>query len=375
MRILMVIGNFYPVVGGTEKQCFELSAALASMGHQVSVLTRNPSSLPQQETVSGFEIRRINVFGPIIMDSLIFMFGVFKEILLSKRPDIIHVHMVSSFSLAVLAAAGIRNIKTVFSISGGKDLNEFSMSSKTFAGKIKLFFLSKVHLDILVKNSQTYQWLKKEGSPKWKLRLFKNGVDTFKYNVPLIDEKMKAKEKTGAFGFNFLFVGRLSKEKRVKEFIEIFAEVCAQESAKKINLLIVGEGPCGQEIRDAVSSLGLKDRVFLYGRQYELKDYYHACEVFVLPSISEGLSNSMLEAMSCGLAVAASRVGGACELIKDGENGCLFDPLNRKEIKECLKKAVDCPDIKEMGKINRKIAVENYSMNIVAKELLSIYGE
>lgn len=371
----MVTSNFYPTVGGTEKQCFELSTALASAGYEVCVLTRNTGRLAKHENISGFKIKRIRVFGPLFIDSLIFAIGVFKEILLGFRYDIIHVHMISSFALAVIAAARIRNIKTIFSISGGRDLNEITMSTKTFVGKIKLFFLSKISINVIVKNFQTYQWLKKGGYSKWKLRLFKNGVDTLKYNVPLIDEKMKAKEKTGVFGFNFLFVGRLSKEKRIREFIEIFAEICEQENLKTINLLIVGEGPCESEIKQVISKLELKEKVFLFGKQYELRDYYHACEVFVLPSISEGLSNSMLEAMSCGLAIVASRVGGACDLIKDNENGYLFEPLNRKEIKECLKKVIDCPDIKEMGKINRKIVVENYSMNVVTRELLSIYGE
>ncbi|MEW5951061.1 MAG: glycosyltransferase family 4 protein [Elusimicrobia bacterium] len=375
MKILMVISNFYPKVGGTEKQCFELSCALSAAGHQVTVFTRNTGGLAFEEEISGFKIKRAKVFGPLFFDSILFMIAVFREIVFGPKADIIHVHMISSFALAVLAAAKIRKIKTVFSVSGGKDLNEFTMSKKNFFGRIKLFIIKKSKMKILAKNSQVFQWLKSENLGKWEIILFKNGVDTLKYNVPLLDEKQKAKEKIGAFGFNFLFVGRLSWEKRIKEFLEVFAELISEEPSKKFNFIIVGDGPCKKDLEQAVVSLGIQKRVFILGQKYELRDFYFAGEVFVLPSISEGLSNSMLEAMSCGLALAASKNGGASEIIKNGENGCLFDPLNRKEIKNCLKQLLSCPDIKDMGKINRKIASEQFSMTVVAKELSLIYGD
>lgn len=375
MKILMVISNFYPRIGGTEKQCFELSSALASAGHQVEVFTRNYSNLPESESISGFTVKRVYTAGPLFLDSLIFAFKAFWRAAFGSACDVVHVHMISSFAIGVFAAARLRGIKAVFSVSGGKDLNEFTMSASTMAGRIKLAVLRLMPVEILVKNAQTLHWLKENGSPRWKLVLFKNGVDTLKYSLPFLDEKRRAKEKLNVFGLNFLFVGRLSPEKRIKEFLEIFAELVAEESRKDFNLLIVGEGPMEAELRETVSALGLGGRVFIFGKSYELREFYHASEVLILPSVSEGLSNSMLEAMSCGLAVAASKVGGAAELIKDGENGCLFEPLNLKAIKSCLKSLLDCRELKDVGDRNRKIVTEKYAMPVVIRELLEIYGD
>ncbi len=375
MKILMVISNFYPHVGGTEKQSFELSSALASMGHEVEVFTRNTGSLPELEDIGGFKIKRVKTFGPLFLDSLIFLVKVFWRVAFGEPFDVVHAHMVSSFAISVFLAAKIRKVRAVFSVSGGKDLNEFTMSKETLFGKIKLAILRLMPLKILVKNNQTFKWLMESGYSKWKIKNFKNGVDTLKYRIPLIDEKRRAKERIGVFGFNFLFVGRISPEKRIKEFIEIFSDIVCCEERKDFNLIVVGDGPMLDEIRKVVSSLGLENRIFIFGKKYELYDFYFASEVFILPSISEGLSNSMLEAMSCGLAVAGSKVGGTIELIKNGENGCLFEPLNKKEIISCLKAMIHCPDIKELGAKNRKIVTDRYSMQLVTKELISIYGE
>jgi len=84
----------------------------------------------------------------------------------------------------------------------------------------------------------------------------------------------------------------------------------------------------------------------------------------------------MLEAMACGVAVMASRVGGAMQAVTPGLSGCLFDPLNRVELKTCLRGFLaDRSVALKMGEQARKTAVEKYSMARVTDELLAIYGE
>ena len=83
----------------------------------------------------------------------------------------------------------------------------------------------------------------------------------------------------------------------------------------------------------------------------------------------------MLEAMSTGMAIMASRVGGAREAVKEGENGCLFDPFNRVEIKACLRSHLADKSLAvKMGERSREIAVKTYSMAKVTEELLEIYN-
>jgi len=230
----------------------------------------------------------------------------------------------------------------------------------------------------MVLNGEVFDWLK--SSPEFgglRLIQFRNGVDTLKYTPLLYHEKIKAKAALG-FGNSLivLFVGRLDPKKRIREFVEIWAEIFSEERIKpKMHFVIVGAGPEEGPVREAVVSLGLKESVTVAGMQRDLLPYYRAADIFILPSVTEGLSNSMLEAMSCGLAIIAGRVGGAREAVTEGENGCLFDPFNRQEIKDCLRRHIADKSLAvRMGERSREIAVKKYSMSKVADELLEIYG-
>ena len=201
-------------------------------------------------------------------------------------------------------------------------------------------------------------------------------MDTGRYTPPLYHEKIAAKAAAGLENETvFLAVGRLVPEKRIREFVELWAELMTEApAAPKVRLVIVGKGSEEKKLKEAVSQLGVGTSVLLAGPKDDLLPYYRAADVFVLPSLTEGMSNSMLEAMSCGVAIMASRVDGAKDVVTDGESGFLFDPLNPGEIKQCLRRYMaDRGLALRMGERARAVAVERYSMARVADEILEIY--
>jgi glycosyltransferase involved in cell wall biosynthesis len=281
--------------------------------------------------------------------------------------------------VAAVLASRLTGKKTLVKLGGGRGVDEITLSMKTLLGRLKLAFLRASRPELLVMNSDVFNWLK--GTPEFsglRLRLFRNGVDTGRYTPPLYNEKIGAKTALGLDNSQvFLFVGRLSPEKRVKEFLEAWAELFSEGGTPhKARLLVVGAGPERRALERAVTDLGLAGSVTLTGRKDDLLPYYRAADVFILPSISEGLSNSMLEAMACGVAVMASRVGGARDAVAPGVSGTLFDPLNKAELKDCLRRHMaDRSLAVKMGEGARKTAVEKYSLARVTDELLGIYGE
>ncbi len=378
--VLMLSQTFYPAIGGAEKQALEISRALAGRGVRVTVLTRQPGGLPAEENIGGVAVKRLSVFGPRAVDSVVFMIKSFFWLLWnSSEYDAVHVHLASSPAVAAVLAGRLTGRKTLVKLGGGRGVDEITLSKKSALGRLKLAFFRAARPELLVMNSEVFNWLKasKEFSGL-RLRLFRNGVDTGRYTPPLYNEKINAKTAIGLDNsIIFLFVGRLSPEKRLKELLEAWAEIFSEESsAPKIHLVIVGGGPQEAALKRAAGDLGVAGSVTLTGPKEDLLPYYRAADVFVLPSISEGLSNSMLEAMACGVAVMAGRVGGAMEAVTPGVSGCLFDPLNRVELKACLRGYVaDCSLSLKMGEQARKTAVEKYSMARVADELMEIYGE
>ena len=377
--VLMLSQTFHPAIGGAEKQALEISRALTGRGVKVTVLTRQPGGLPAEELLGEVRVKRLSVFGPRAVDSTVFMIKSFFWMLAhSGEYDAVHVHLASSPAVAAVLAGRLTGRKILIKLGGGRGVDEITLSQKSLLGRLKLAFFRAAKPELLVMNGEVLNWLKasKEFSGL-RLRLFRNGVDTGRYTPPLYNEKINAKTAVGLDNaITFLFVGRLSPEKRMKEFLEAWAEIFSEGSpAPRIRLVIVGGGPEEAGLKRAVADLGLAGSVTLTGPKDDLLPYYRAADVFVLPSISEGLSNSMLEAMACGVAVMASRVGGARDAITQGVSGCLFDPLNRVELKECLRGFVaDRSLALKMGEQARKTAVEKYSMARVADELMEIYS-
>jgi len=105
-----------------------------------------------------------------------------------------------------------------------------------------------------------------------------------------------------------------------------------------------------------------------------VSELYQAADVFVLPSLTEGLSNSMLEAMSSELPVLASRVPGIVDIIKSGVHGYLFDPTSVVEIEQCLDKIVSDPDkFYDLGRNSKEVALKN-SIAKTVDGYLKLYG-
>ena len=377
--VLMLSQNFHPAIGGAEKQALELSRALAARGVKVTVLTRQPGGLPAEELLGGVRVKRLSVFGPRAVDSAVFMIKSFFWLLLNPGEyDAVHVHLASSPAVAAVLAGRLTGRKILVKLGGGRGVDEITLSQHSLLGRLKLAFFRAARPELLVMNGEVFNWLKssKEFSGL-RLRQFRNGVDTGRYTPPLYNEKINAKTAVGLDNaVTFLFVGRLSPEKRLKELLEAWAEIFSEEAAApRIHLVIVGGGPEEAALKRTVADLGLAASVTLTGSKDDLLPYYRAADVFVLPSISEGLSNSMLEAMACGVAVMAGRVGGAKDAVIPGVSGCLFDPLNKQELKTCLRAFVADRGLSlRMGEQARKTAVEKYSMARVTDELLSIYS-
>src|SRR4030095_5782738 len=112
---------------------------------------------------------------------------------------------------------------------------------------------------------------------------------------------------------------------------------CAQTpgTGKRV-VVIAGDGPSRPELERVASELGLADRVRLLGERTDVSLILQALDVFVLPSLGEGISNAILEAMATGLPVIATRVGGNVELVREGITGSLVEPRNPHALSQAL---------------------------------------
>ncbi len=169
---------------------------------------------------------------------------------------------------------------------------------------------------------------------------------------------------------NILYVGRLHEIKGLTYLIDAFLDL--HKKHHDTRLTIVGKGDLKDELIERVKTAGFSDDVKFVGEidHRKLPTYYGKADIFVLPSLSEGLSNVVMEAMASGLPVIATDVGGNSELIKDGSGGSVVEPRDTKELCSAMERL--CSDEllrKKMGEYNRKKIKKYEQEKVLSKKL------
>ncbi len=140
------------------------------------------------------------------------------------------------------------------------------------------------------------------------------------------------------FGFkekNFIYVGRFSKEKNLFFMLKVFAMAKEETGDEKWGLIIVGDGPLREELIKFAKDKNIKDVFFVpFKQKKELPLYYAVSDVFILPSLSEPWGIVINEAMASGVIPLVSERCGAVDLVENGKNGFIFNPLDESELKE-----------------------------------------
>ncbi|MHA1629823.1 MAG: glycosyltransferase [Candidatus Heimdallarchaeota archaeon] len=169
------------------------------------------------------------------------------------------------------------------------------------------------------------------------------------------------------------YVGRLSEEKGVQYLID--AGRILIETGEVFKILIIGDGPQREELEGIVKQKGLKRAIIFTGFQTDVEKWMPCLDIFVLSSLTEGTPMALLEAMSFGIPVVASDVGGIPNVIKNGENGILVDPADSKAIAENLKILFHNPSLrKSMAKEAVGVIEKKHNIDDWCREIESQYN-
>ncbi|QWU17973.1 Glycosyltransferase involved in cell wall bisynthesis [Paenibacillus sophorae] len=191
------------------------------------------------------------------------------------------------------------------------------------------------------------------------------------------EDREEARRALGLDGNSryIITVGRLDEHQKAHSLL--VEAVKTLGDFPELKVLIAGSGPDEQELRKRISSAGLEDKIILLGSvrdKNELRHYYNACELFVLPSRYEGLPLVLLEAGACGLPAVAFNVMGVRGLIRDGENGLLAENLDPLQLAGALRKLLSDPEIRsEMGDRALDIVKSQYSEEIIGAKLNALF--
>lgn len=373
--IVMISPGFYPQMGGAERQALELSGALRQLGMAVVVLTRRLPGLAGREEVNGVSVLRLPARGRGLANSVVFMLSCFLWLLLrGHRFRAVHVHLGSSPALSAALAGRLLGRRVLVKLGGGRGIGEVAASCRTLAGRWKWRVLGWLKPQLVAVTRDLVEELREHGLDGIPVTVLPNGVNTGRFSPKSAEEKAALRRQLGwGDGFCLLYVGRFSPEKQLDRFLEVFAQAL-REARAQASWALVGTGPQEERLKGIAQSPGLKETVRFYAPVTEVERFYAAADAFVLPSVSEGLSNALLEAMSSGLAVLASRVGGTREAVQDGVSGLLFDPGDGAAMKAALLRLLSEPGLSQaLGRRAREEALARFDLSSVAKRYLQLY--
>ena len=172
-------------------------------------------------------------------------------------------------------------------------------------------------------------------------------------------------------------VGRIQPVKDHATLVQALAKVLERrpELRSIARLVLIGDGPLRDATRDQVRALGIADIAWLPGPSNRVPEMLQALDVFVLPSLNEGISNTILEAMASSLPVLASAVGGNIELVNDGVTGRLFGAGDASELAVRLEEYLDDPGLRRQhGAAGRRAAERRFSLTTMVDSYRAVYG-
>jgi glycosyltransferase involved in cell wall biosynthesis len=228
--------------------------------------------------------------------------------------------------------------------------------------------------EVIITTSQSYM----EDSPhlpvhREKIRVLPNGIHPQEFQTTLTREECREKLDLPQDRVIILFFGNLVPYKGPEVLLNAFKMV--REDYEKVMLLYVGRGSLQGQLQEM--SQGQEVHFAGHVSDPEKATYYQAADIFSLPSVTraEAFGIVNLEAMASGLPIVASRLGGIPDIVREGENGLLFQPGNVEELARAIRFLLDNPDERErMGRAGRRM-VEDYSWTRIARETEKIYQE
>jgi glycosyltransferase involved in cell wall biosynthesis len=384
MKVLMVISQFYPIIGGAERQAQFLAQKLIEKGLEVKVVTGwRKLRTPRKEIIDGVKVFRNFCFWGLFGIKGIRFLGVFFYalslgiylLMRRKEYDIIHVHQVlyPAF-VSTLIGKGILK-KPILAKMGCSGLTSDIRNLKHFPfGSLQLKYLIKKMDYLVTVNKEGREEFHALGYPLGRIRSIPNGV--------ALPSGRKAEYDQVLF---LITTVRLDKQKGIDILLKAWARVVTHEN--NLNLLIIGKGPHEREFKDLCQSLGISDSVKFMGEVIQVEEHLKQSDIFVLASRAEGMSNSLLEAMSYGLTCIATNISGNVELIAGkaqieihpgefvvAQNGILVSPEDEEALSRAISFLVGDRKTREsLGKNAREYIKNNYSIELIADKYIELY--
>jgi glycosyltransferase involved in cell wall biosynthesis len=363
MNILITTDIFPPDIGGPARYVSLMALELWKRGHRVCVLTFRDSG-GFDDVTHPFQVIRVSwmflpfrllVLGLEILRQgrkadLLFINGRFLEV------DVVNVLLRKPLVRKVVGDWAWERAR----LRGwtGDSFEEFQKKRHglmiTFLKALQRWSTCRADR-VIVPCCYLRHWVTQWGVPQEKTVVIPNAVEPVERIIPI--------EAPLSTATKIVTVGRLTRQKRVDQVIEVVSRLDG------VGLVVVGDGPDRPRLEELARTLGSAGRLYFAGKrsQAEILALMAACDIFVLNSTHEGFPHVLLEAMSVGLPVVATAVGGIPEIVKDGHNGCLIPVSSGKALEEALLKLLSTSSTRKLLAAGAKQTSKQFDLGQMAE--------
>ena len=370
MRIAQVSPWFYPHLGGVESHVMSLSRELASRGHEVTVITTRDDPLaPESETIDGVRVVRVRPRTVVLRTPVA---PRIRAAVQDLSVDLIHAHSpppLSSHYASVVART--RDLPFVVTYHCDVELPSPFGSFVEALYRRSLGASTLRRADKVIVTTRTYAATSRA---VWRYNpvVVPNAVDHRRFRPELDGTPVREKLRIPVDRLVVLLVARIVPHKGIEHLIE------AARYVRDALFLIAGEGHSLESMRALAHDLEVADRVRFLGRVSEnaLPSLYAACDAFVLPSVSrlEAFGIAALEAMATAKPVVVTDIPGLREVIEDGREGLLAEPVNPQDLAEKIRRLLEDPSLREeMGRHGREKVLSSFSIDRVTDRIEGLY--
>ncbi len=285
------------------------------------------------------------------------------------KPDLVHTRGFAC--IEGIPAARLAGVPAIVHSEHGRDVDEaHRMKPRRAALRRILYPMADVVMTVSdeLRNSILAQVKTNPG----KLVCLPNGVDLERFRAmptAAASRRLLGLPETG------LMIGSVGRHDPVKDYgslLRAFARLRTDHAG--LGLVLCGDGPQHAALRDAATALGVADDVHFLGFRDDIANVLSAIDLFVLPSLTEGMSNALLEAMASGLPCVATEVGGNGEILEHGRTGFLVPPSDPERLRAALRRLVDSEKLaRRMGDAGRLRVATRFSLDAMIARYEDLY--
>ncbi|MDX2048636.1 MAG: glycosyltransferase family 4 protein [Chitinophagaceae bacterium] len=353
-------------VGGGESHLLSLVENLDRERYDPVVLSFTDGPMVEQ-------LRRMDIPAHVIPTTSPFDIGVWtkvKKLMRDEQVDLVHAHGTRALSNIYWPSKSL-SLPVVYTIHGWS----FHDDQKPLIKKIRVlsekFLSSRTAVNISV--SQSNQQTGRKYFSSFDSVVIYNGIDLKKFNPHRPLHNIRAELNIPEEACLVVFIARFNVQKQPLTLIKSFAR--AAEQLPHLRLLMVGDGDHRQQALEMISDLGLKDKIYWQPFRQDVPDLLSAADIYVLPSLWEGMPIGLLEAMAMGKAVIATSVDGTREVIRHRENGLMVDAgqLEEKLADAIIEMVKDEPLRRQLQSAAIQSVKDRFDVKYMTRQIEKVY--